>query len=127
MVVGSAGSAMKLGKALEQSSDYGIRLVGFFDREAGKITISKEYDVHSLRELPEMLQQDVIDEIIFAVDSGELAGMEEIFLLCDEVGVRTRVLVDFFPHVNSELYLDRLGAAPLPAFSAAPHHPVRAV
>src|SRR5260370_17458011 len=72
-----------------------------------------------------MVQQEVIDEIIFAVDSGELAGMEEIFLLCDEVGVRTRVLVDFFPHVNSELYLDRLGSAPLLTFSAAPHDGVR--
>ncbi len=35
------------------------------------------------------------------------------------------MLVDFFPHVNSELYLDRLGAAPLLTFSAAPHDELR--
>jgi exopolysaccharide biosynthesis polyprenyl glycosylphosphotransferase len=35
------------------------------------------------------------------------------------------VLVDFFPHVNSELYLDRLGSAPLLTFSAAPHDELR--
>jgi exopolysaccharide biosynthesis polyprenyl glycosylphosphotransferase len=125
MVVGSGESAVRLGKALEQSSDYGIRLAGFFDHEAGKITISKDYDVHPLSQLPEMLKQHVIDEIIFAVDSSQFAGMEEIFLLCDEEGVRTRVVVDFFPHVNSELYLDRLGSAPLLTFSAAPHDEVR--
>ena len=33
----------------------------------------------------------------------------------------TRVAVDFFPHVNSEVYLDRLGFTPLLTFSAAPH------
>src|SRR5205085_9442081 len=75
--------------------------------------------------LPELLQQHVVDEIIFAVDSRKLAGMEDIFLACDEEGVRTRVIVDFFPHVNSEVYLDRLGTTPLLTFSAAPHDEIR--
>lgn len=125
MVVGSGDSARRIGQALEQSSDYGIRLVGFFDDERGSMTLSKTYDVYALRELPNRLREHVIDEIIFAVDSRELADMEDVFLLCDEEGVRTRVLVDFFPHVNSELYLDRLGTAPLLTFSAAPHDELR--
>ena len=33
--------------------------------------------------------------------------------------------MDFFPHVNSEVYLDRLGDTPLLTFSAAPHDEVR--
>ena len=33
--------------------------------------------------------------------------------------------VDFFPHVNSAVYLDRLGATPLLTFSAAPHDEIR--
>jgi exopolysaccharide biosynthesis polyprenyl glycosylphosphotransferase len=32
--------------------------------------------------------------------------------------------VDFFPHVNSSVYLDRLGPAPLLTFAAAPHDEV---
>ena len=59
------------------------------------------------------------------MDSRKLAEMEEIFLLCDEEGVRTRVVVDFFPHVNSQVYLDRLGLTPLLTFSAAPHDEIR--
>ena len=38
---------------------------------------------------------------------------------------RTRVIVDFFPHVNSDVYLDRLGTTPLLTFSAAPHDEIR--
>jgi exopolysaccharide biosynthesis polyprenyl glycosylphosphotransferase len=75
--------------------------------------------------LQELLGQQIIDEIIFAVDSGKLPDLEEVFLFCDEEGVRTRVAVDFFPHVNSEVYLDRLGPAPLLTFSAAPHDEIR--
>jgi hypothetical protein len=51
--------------------------------------------------------------------------MEEVFLLCDEEGVRTRVVVDFVPHVNSQVYLDHFGDTPLLTFSASPHDEVR--
>jgi exopolysaccharide biosynthesis polyprenyl glycosylphosphotransferase len=45
--------------------------------------------------------------------------------LCDEEGVRTRIAVDFFPHVNSDVYLERLAFTPLLTFSAAPHDEIR--
>ena len=73
-----------------------------------------------IAELPAILRQHVVDEVIFAVGSESLAELEEVFLLCDEEGVRTRVAVDFFPHVNSTVSLDRFGATPLLTFSAAP-------
>jgi len=114
-----------LGQALEQSADYGVRLMGFLDAEPGQVELSQAYQQYPLSQLPELLRQQVIDEIIFAVDSGKLAEMEEVFLLCDEEGVRTRVAVDFFPHVNSQVYLDRLGSSPLLTFSATPHDEIR--
>ncbi len=70
--------------------------------------------------MPELLARQVVDEVIFDVDSSKLPGLEEVFLQCDEEGVRTRVAIDFFPHVNSEITLDRVGNAPLLTFSAAP-------
>jgi exopolysaccharide biosynthesis polyprenyl glycosylphosphotransferase len=48
--------------------------------------------------------------------------MEEIFLTCEEQGVKTRVLVDFFPHFRSEITLDRLEHLPLLTFSSAPEN-----
>jgi exopolysaccharide biosynthesis polyprenyl glycosylphosphotransferase len=131
MVVGSGENALRLGSALEKSSDYGIRLIGFLDDEPGPgdapghVQLSQKYERYALSRLPELLRQQVIDEIIFAVDSRKLSEMEELFLLCDEQGVRTRVVVDFFPHVNSQVYLDRLGSTPLLTFSAAPHDEIR--
>ena len=131
MVVGSGENALRLGAALEKSSDYGIRLMGFLDDDLSpgvvpnSVHLSREYERFALSRLPELLRQQVIDEIIFAVDSRKLGEMEELFLLCDEQGVRTRVVVDFFPHINSQVYLDRLGSTPLLTFSAAPHDEIR--
>ena len=128
MVAGTGDAALKLGRELEAAAAYGVRLIGFLadapmDRD--EITIDGTYPVRPIGALAELLRQHVIDEIIFAVESRRLAELEEIFLMCDEEGVRTRVAVDFFPHVNSEVYLDRLGSAPLLTFSATPHDEIR--
>ena len=128
MLVGLGDRARRLGEALERSAQYGIRLKGFIaDAPAtlAEIRLASAYPVFRLEDLPSLLRQHVIDEIIFAVDSGRLAELEEVFLLCDEEGVRTRIAVDFFPHVNSEMYLERLAFTPLLTFSAAPHDEIR--
>jgi len=131
LLAGLGDGARRIAQLLDQSSKYGIRLVGFVADDASgeapeKVTVmSKEYPAYHLRDVPRLLRNRVIDEIIFAVERNRLAELEDVFLMCDEEGVRTRVLIDFFPHVNSDLYLDRLGPAPLLTFSAAPHDEVR--
>ncbi|HUD99088.1 MAG TPA: sugar transferase [Bryobacteraceae bacterium] len=125
LVVGSGEHACRLGEALEKSSDYGIRLLGFLDELPGQVHLSRTYERHPYSRLPDLLRQRVVDEVIFAVDSNKLSQLEDIFLLCDEQGVRTRVVLNFFPHVNSKVYLDQLDALPLLTFSAAPHDEIR--
>jgi exopolysaccharide biosynthesis polyprenyl glycosylphosphotransferase len=129
MVVGTGERARRLAAALERSTEYGIRLHGFLSEQGipseDQIHLRNVYQVHPIAELHALLRQHVIDEIIFAVGSESLANLEEYFLLCDEEGVRTRVAVDFFPHVNSTVSLDRFGATPLLTFSAAPYDELR--
>lgn len=72
------------------------------------------------RRIPELLAAHIVDEVIFNVPSDSLSALEPVFLQCDEQGVRTRVALDFFPHVNSDISLDRVGEATLLTFSAAP-------
>jgi exopolysaccharide biosynthesis polyprenyl glycosylphosphotransferase len=128
MVAGTGERAMRLAEALEQSADFGVRLGGFLaeDPDApAQITLGEVHPVRPIQDLPAILRAQVVDEIIFAVGSEKLAELEEAFLLCDEEGVRTRVAVDFFPHVNSTVSLDRFGATPLLTFSAAPYDEIR--
>jgi exopolysaccharide biosynthesis polyprenyl glycosylphosphotransferase len=130
LVVGTGPRARSLGESLERSESYGVRLVGFLDDAflddgGGTVRLGRDYPAHPLSALPGLLERQVIDEVVFAVDSQRLAGLEDVMLVCDEDGVRTRVAVDFFPHVNSEVYLDRFGQVPLLTFAAAPHDEIR--
>lgn len=131
MVVGLGASAQRLGRQFEDAAAlHGVKLRGFFADDRGveapaEIQLQQTYPVYPLAALPEMLRQHVIDEIVFATDSRKLAELEEILLICDEEGVRTRIAIDFFPHVNSRVHLERMGNSPLITFSATPHDEVR--
>ena len=128
MVVGTGTRAVRMAEELERSAAYGVRLRGFLSERpgtAGEIALGSQYPVHPVSQLQAILRDQVVDEIIFAVGSESLAQLEEVFLLCDQEGVRTRVVVDFFPHGNSTVSLDRFGGTPLLTFSAAPDDEIR--
>ncbi len=115
VVVGEGPQARRLAARLEAAGEVGLRLEAFLDL----------VEPESLARLTAMLREHVVDEVFFVVDAARLGDLEEIFLLCDEEGVRTRVATHFFPHVNSRVYFDRLGDLPLLSFSATPHDEVR--
>ena len=128
MVVGTGARAVHLARGLEQSSEYGVRLRGFLSEgpvAPPEIQLRASYKVLPIADLQSILRQHVVDEVIFAVGSESLAELEEVFLMCDEEGVRTRVAVDFFPHVNSTVSLERFRETPLLTFSAAPYDEIR--
>jgi exopolysaccharide biosynthesis polyprenyl glycosylphosphotransferase len=135
MVVGTGERAIRLAHALEETTEHNVKLRGFLSEctapgperlpDGGQISIGANYPVWPIADLPSILRKHVVDEILFAVDSASLPDLEETFLLCDEEGVRTGLAVDFFPHVNSTLSLDRFGSIPLLTFSAAPYDEIR--
>ncbi len=78
MIVGMGEPARALGRQLEEAARFGIRLTGFLTDQPGEphaaeIELENRYPVHSLDSLPELLKANVIDEIIFAVDSPAVA------------------------------------------------------
>lgn len=108
VLVGSPQKTAKLERQLCHGSPFRIQI-------SERLTEEECYE-----RIPALLRQRVIDEVIFDVESNRLSALEPVFLHCDEEGVRTRIAIDFFPHVNSDITLDRVGEAPLLTFSAAP-------
>jgi len=124
LIVGVGERAQRLARHLEEYHDHGLRILGFM-KTAGEtaphtLHFERTYRVFPVEELSLMLRKQVVDEVFFAVESEKLASLEEIFLLCDDEGVCSRLAVDYFPHVNSRVTLERLDQTPLLTFSAAP-------
>jgi exopolysaccharide biosynthesis polyprenyl glycosylphosphotransferase len=125
LIVGTGPKAIEVARLIERSEEHGVRVLGFVNESEGKAPEAKifhRYPVRTLEELPRMLEEHVIDEVIFAVSKGSLDRMEDILLSCEEQGVKTRVVVDFFPQIRSEISLDLLGDLPLLTFSTTPEN-----
>lgn len=110
LVVGPAEEAARLRQALI--------------REQGEANVH-HLAVESAGELAGRLRTQVLDEVIFAVSAAELLRLEDLFLLCDEEGIKTRIALDFFPHVRSSVYLDQFAGTRLLTFTATPQDELR--
>ncbi len=124
LIVGVGDRARRLASNLEGYHDQGLRILGFMasigELAPQTIQMQREYRVFPVADLPAMLRRQVIDEVHFAVESDRLPALEEVLLTCDEEGVTSRIAVDFFPHVNSQVALERVGITPMLTFSATP-------
>ena len=125
LIVGTGPKAVELARLIERHEEHG-NVVGFVQEPGGPELLQgglrRDYRVWPLDQLARMVEEHIVDEIIFAVSKAQLERMEELFLACEEQGVKTRVLVDFFPHLRSEIALDRLESLPLLTFSNAPEN-----
>ena len=126
LIVGTGAKAVEVARFIEKNEYPGDRVIGFVRESDGKPpeegSLRRQYPLYELDQLPLMLEERIVDEVLFAVSKPQLEKMEDLFLTCEEQGVKTRVLVDFFPHFRSEITLDRLEHLPLLTFSSAPEN-----
>lgn len=131
LLVGTDADAQEFARLIEEHERAGMRLLGFVhpaaegtETRAPAIALARSYPVWPLERLAEIIRTHVVDEVVFVVTKQELERMEEVFLLCEEEGLKTRVRLKFFPHVISRVSLERLHDTPLLTFSTTPENEV---
>lgn len=127
LLIGNTRQALAIAGEIEAHEARGQRLSGFalvegVDATPDQSGLRRSYPVYALDQLREILRRHVIDEVIVAVAKDQLDLLEQAFLICEEEGVRTRLLLSFFPHVISKVSLERLRDMPLLTFSATPEN-----
>ncbi len=103
-VVGNGSSAHAFARTIEDHGVWGLKLIGVFHRS----------DVRAL------LEAGGVDELILVVDRESLDEFTETFLLCEELGVTARVVLNFFPHSIARMELHEFEGFPLLSFSTTP-------
>jgi exopolysaccharide biosynthesis polyprenyl glycosylphosphotransferase len=124
LIVGTDERAARVAEVLEDAREWGYRLVGIVREGTSNPEDSRlsPYPIIELDQLGEVLKKHVIDEVIFVVSKETLARLEEVFLECEEEGIKTRVMLSFFPHVTSKVYLEALYDLPLLTFTTTPQN-----
>lgn len=103
-VLGSGAAARDFARQIEGHKDWGLQLVGVFEQ----------------KEVRPLLERGGIDELIVVSDKEPLSDFSDTFLLCEELGVTARVVVNFFPHSFARTELESFAGFPLLSFSTTP-------
>jgi len=103
-VVGHGADAYDFARTVEQHRVWGLKLVGVYSRD----------------EVRALLEGGGVDELILVADRESMDEFTDTFLLCEELGVTARVVLNFFPHSIARIELHEFDGFPLLSFSTTP-------
>jgi len=127
LLVGINPTSRELAQALEEHTWWGYRLAGFVANGESP-TDAKSLDPSTLgapllgqvEDIPRIVSETIVDEVIFAVRRRDLDRLEDLFLALSEQGIRVRFAVNFFPHTKAKVELEEMAEMPVLSFSTAP-------
>ena len=123
LIVGTSRKAREMGELISRYSDWGLRILGYVDVDPGKDRGGTSDILGSIEDIPTIIEDNVVDEIIFVgSEPRDLEGLDDVLAICKEQGVKTRVAADFFPVKVSHVSMEFLENVPIITFSATPDH-----
>ena len=125
LIVGTGRRAIDVARTIEGHKYWGYKILGFVSDghrlSNGWASFRVYGTVPDLRRLLEGGQfAEPIDEIVFAVTRKKLDEMKQIFLLCEELGIRARVAMNFFQNRLARLEVEELEGIPFLTFTTTP-------
>ena len=125
LIVGTGRRATDLARMIEEHKYWGYKILGFvsdghhLSNGWGKFRVFGS--VPDLKRVLEHWQMpEPIDEIVFAVTRKKLDEMKQIFLMCEELGIRTRVAMNFFQNRVARIEIEELDGIPFLTFTTTP-------
>ncbi len=122
LIIGTADKARKMGDLISRYSDWGLRILGYVDVDGDDSGKANGEVMGSISDLPRIIENNIVDEIIFVGDRPNLDLLDKILELCKEQGIRTRLAADFFPAKVTDVSMEFLENVPIITFSSAPEH-----
>jgi len=125
LIVGTGRRAIEVARMIEGHKYWGYKILGFVSDGHRLSNGWARYRVYGsvpeLRALLERgLQAEPVDEIVFAVTRKKLDEMKQIFLYCEELGIRTRVAMNFFQNRVARIEIEELEGIPFLTFTTTP-------
>jgi exopolysaccharide biosynthesis polyprenyl glycosylphosphotransferase len=122
LIVGTGATAGRIAESVEQHGYWGIRILGLVaeDRQTTLPDGSPYPLIGALDELPELVEENVVDEVIFGLDQPHPPQLEGLLLALEEQGVRSRVALSFLPHTKAKAEVGALDDLPLLTYDYTP-------
>jgi len=114
IIIGTGDRSDRFARMIESHKDWGLRLLGFVleDSTSEKKEIEGYPILGNIDRIHSILENYIVDELMFVVSQKKLAELEELFLFCEEEGIITRIALDIFPHMINRLEVEEVDGLP---------------
>ncbi|HSP17445.1 MAG TPA: sugar transferase [Thermoanaerobaculia bacterium] len=124
LIVGTGRRALDVARMIVNHKYWGFKILGFVSDGHHLPNGWARYrifgTVPDLKRILEQFLAEPIDEIVFAVTRKKLDEMRQIFLMCEELGIRTRVAMNFFQNRVARIEVEELEGVPFLTFTTTP-------
>ncbi|HEV3458951.1 MAG TPA: sugar transferase [Thermoanaerobaculia bacterium] len=126
LIVGTNAAALKIADSIHGHRFWGYRILGFIvNGHSPEQPWPSRYPIlGELKHITHIIENNVVDDVIFAVSRRDLDRLEDLFLSLQEQGIRTRFAVNLFPHTQARVELEELDGIPLLSFATGPTSPL---
>ena len=118
-VVGTGGMAREIVEGVEAHPEWALRFAGLI-RLDGTADRSRGPSLGVLSQLGRILDEEVIDVVVFAVPRERLGDIDRAVHLCEEQGVEVRISLDILRFGPGRMMVADMDGVPMLAFTRAP-------
>ncbi|MCK4385312.1 MAG: sugar transferase [candidate division Zixibacteria bacterium] len=122
LIIGTGALARDFVEEVKNHPEHGYKILGFLDWDQNlNGNLIKDFPViGTLKDLPDLLKNNHVDYAVYGVCRRFLNLIEDSLLVCEEMGVPTCLLADFFPLRFSKKRMGEFQNKPAIMFSTAP-------
>jgi len=122
IIVGTGKRARTFIELIKNNPGWNIKIIGLLDIDITKKgeRINGQEVIGTLDDIPHLIQNNVIDEIVFIVPRSWLNKIEDIMLFCENAGLKVNLAVNLFDLKFSRAKQTDLHGFPLLVFESTP-------
>lgn len=119
LIVGLGDRLKEVKDKIDQHPGWGMNVIGFI-AIAPTQTNPSTYGVErlgTLKDLPTLIHQHVVDEVIFAIPIGYIDRIEDAIRVCEEQGIKTQIAMHFYTPTIAKTYVEDMDGLPMLTYS----------
>ncbi len=118
-VVGTGARAHQLVEAI-RSQEWGLHLAGYVAEDQRAVPAGTGPVLGRVSGIARVLEENVLDEVVFAVPRERMPAMQEALLTCEELGVPVRISLDVMSLGRARMTVSEVAGVPMLRFSRTP-------
>jgi exopolysaccharide biosynthesis polyprenyl glycosylphosphotransferase len=124
LIVGTGKRAQDFINLINKNEEWGIKAIGLVDDDTSRVSAGTMYGykiLGTLDDIPNIIHNHVVDEVLFVVPRSWLNKIEKIIsYVCEVEGIKVSVAIDLFEHRLSKAKYSYLDTLPLLTFDSTP-------